>query len=440
MADDAATTPTGVTPGDLVSALEAAHAALDAVAGFDAQGRQTGWASGEGLDALDLRRLVKSIAVLEGRVAGLKLHATTLAERAHAADDTAATDTTAWATSHAAGNRPRSWTPLWLADLLETKYHHVRAALASGRIGEEHAEIIVRAAEAVPEGVTDRELADCEERLVWKAEKMIPSKLRRAAKRLLAPISKRLADEHESGLLEEEEQRAERETYLHLADNGDGTWSGKLCISDLHATALLTLLDKLSGPRRDPYGTCDDPTVPLPRVHERRGRAFCELLEHLPLDKLLGSTFSVVVHVEEEHLRTELGAAQLDTGVRISAAEARRLACSSAILPLVLDGVATPLDLGRKSRLFTSAQAMALSAQWQSCAAEGCDRPFSWCELHHLVPWGEGGKTDIANAVPLCGHHHRRIHDRRYLHERLPDGHIRFKDRWPVRRLAAQAA
>ena len=137
-----------------------------------------------------------------------------------------------------------------------------------------------------------------------------------------------------------------------------------------------------------------------------------------------------------------LGAAQLDTGVRISAGEARRLSCNAGLLPMVLGGASVPLDLGRKNRLFSTGQAIALSARYDSCAAEGCDRPFAWSELHHLRPWGEGGATDLDNAVPLCGHHHRRIHDDHYLWERLPDGQIRFEHRWRSRRrrLDAQAA
>ena len=90
---------------------------------------------------------------------------------------------------------------------------------------------------------------------------------------------------------------------------------------------------------------------------------------------------------------------------------------------------AVPLDLGRKNRLFSAGQAIALSARYDSCAAEGCDRPFAWSELHHVRPWGEGGATDLENAMLLCSWHHHRIHDRAYRHRRLPDGSVRFHRR-----------
>ncbi|MEU6138307.1 HNH endonuclease signature motif containing protein [Nocardioides sp. NPDC047086] len=55
-----------------------------------------------------------------------------------------------------------------------------------------------------------------------------------------------------------------------------------------------------------------------------------------------------------------------------------------------------------------------------------CDAPAAWTEAHHLKPWSEGGRTNLANMVLLCPSDHRRIHDPNYTHERLPDGRIRF--------------
>ena len=117
-----------------------------------------------------------------------------------------------------------------------------------------------------------------------------------------------------------------------------------------------------------------------------------------------------------------------------SAAKETRLACSAGVLPLVLSGGSVPLDLGREQRLFTRHQAIALSSQHEHCAAEGCERPFAWSELHHLRPWSDGGSTDLDNAVPLCGFHHRRIHDDHYTVTRAPDGSLRYTHRWPSRR------
>ncbi|MFF5171282.1 HNH endonuclease signature motif containing protein [Micromonospora sp. NPDC000089] len=44
------------------------------------------------------------------------------------------------------------------------------------------------------------------------------------------------------------------------------------------------------------------------------------------------------------------------------------------------------------------------------CAFPGCDRPPRWCDGHHVRHWADGGETALNNAVLLCGHHHRLIH------------------------------
>ena len=163
---------------------------------------------------------------------------------------------------------------------------------------------------------------------------------------------------------------------------------------------------------------------------QRRGLAFAELLEHLPTDRLHPKTAAtVVVTIDHTVLQGALKAARLDTGEPLSAGEARRLACNAAILPAVLGGGSVALDLGRESRLFTEAQRIAKGLQHASCAADGCERPYAWCELHHQTPWARGGRTDLKEAVPLCHRHHQYIHDTAYNHQRLPDGSIRFARR-----------
>jgi hypothetical protein len=85
--------------------------------------------------------------------------------------------------------------------------------------------------------------------------------------------------------------------------------------------------------------------------------------------------------------------------------------------------------LGRTQRLFNEPQRVALAIHHSSCAADGCERPYAWCELHHLDPWSTGGSTDLNKAVPLCSWHHQRIHDPAYKHRRKPDGTIVFHRR-----------
>ena len=126
-----------------------------------------------------------------------------------------------------------------------------------------------------------------------------------------------------------------------------------------------------------------------------------------------GDRPQVVVTVPFDPLRRAFGAGVIDTGDRLSADAARRLACDARILPAVLDGAGQPLDLGRERRLFTGPLRRALVLRDGGCAFPGCDRPPRWCDGHHVIHWADGGATSLANAVLLCGHHHRLIHDAR---------------------------
>ena len=434
----------------LLTALRQAHAALDDAVVRDEHGRAVGWVSADELSADELTEAMHLQASLEGRVSGLRLHTLAAADRGGVPEETASTDTAAWAAAAAGRNRARSWGGVWLARRLEEKYADTRAALATGKISEEHAAIIVRAAEStaasvselVPGGIPPEELAHCEKQLVAKAETMSPARLRRAARRILEPLSKRLADQHEGDQLVAQERRAEQRTWLQLADNGDGLWTVRGELPEQQALMLKHALDRLSAPRRvgkDVAGRrVVDPTVPdhgRMNLAERMGLAFCELIEHLPTTghHVGRSGVLLTVNIDADKLLEGFGAGTLDTGVTVSQEQVRRLACEAGHLPMVWGGKSVPIDLGATQRLFTWQQSAALSAIHDSCAAEGCERPFAWCELHHKRPWSEGGPTDLENAAPLCGYHHRRVHDSRFEHEWLADGSVRFRHRWPSR-------
>jgi len=120
---------------------------------------------------------------------------------------------------------------------------------------------------------------------------------------------------------------------------------------------------------------------------------------------------------------------RLDRG-RISAAQARRLACDAGILPAELGGHSEVLDLGRTRRLFSPAQRKALAIRDRTCRAEGCDIPAAWCEAHHAAkPWSREGRTDLKDGLLLCRFHHHRAHDQAWRADRLTDGRVRFHRR-----------
>jgi hypothetical protein len=64
------------------------------------------------------------------------------------------------------------------------------------------------------------------------------------------------------------------------------------------------------------------------------------------------------------------------------------------------------LSLGRSVRLASPAQRFALIARDVGCAIPGCGVPGEHCEVHHVIPWAAGGRTDLGNITFLCSRHH----------------------------------
>jgi hypothetical protein len=128
-------------------------------------------------------------------------------------------------------------------------------------------------------------------------------------------------------------------------------------------------------------------------------------------------------------LATGLGTALIgDTP--ISAGEARRMACTTALIPTILGGASQVLDMGRTRRLYERTPRKALALRYPTCATDGCDIPSAWCEAHHAGnPWANGGRTDLKDGMLLCAHHHHRAHDHHYETRRRPDSSVRFHRR-----------
>jgi hypothetical protein len=390
------------------------------------------------LERDSLGPVLAELTTLESRVNALKLEVLAEADRRRVAEDDASTGTDAWAAKLTGTTRGVMSGGLWLVRMLQTRYPATREAFAAGRIDQTQVRVIVRAGEKIPALATDAQRGTAEQALVAKAAAgMNPRRLRQAARRMLEVINKQLADLHEQQQLEDEEDAAETECWLSLSDNGDGTFSGRFTIPELHGHLLRNYLEKLTAPQRLGRNHAGDPvtddtlpgTGPTLSWTERLGSGLCELLEHLPTHGFGPTGATLLVTIDLQHLHDGLGSAGLDTGATISAGQARRLACNAGLVPAVLGTRSEPLDLGREARLHNTAQRRALALRHHSCATEGCQRPYAWCDIHHPHAWSHGGTTDLDNALPLCGHHHRRAHDHRYRMTTLPSGEVRFRRR-----------
>jgi hypothetical protein len=358
------------------------------------------------------------------------------ADRAKVPQQAGARNAAAWLARQTRSGQAQAARDARLATDLDQRLPATAAALSSGAVSSEHASVIATATAKLPPGLTADQRHAVEQRLVEKATTLDPPQLRRVARRALEAVERDHAtvDAHEDRLLREEEAEALGRARLTLHDNGDGTTAGHFVVPTLAASVLRTVLDALTSPRRGRAGAtaaqAGDQRVDRDPAHER-GLAFTTILERLPVDRLHGKVAAtVLVTLDLDTLHGQVRAAGLDTGDLVSAAQARRLACNAGLVPAVLGGASQPLDLGRSRRLFSEAQRTAGALLHRTCAAEGCETPYAWCELHHRIPWtASRGPTDLDVMQPLCGFHHRRIHDPGYLHRRLPDGSVRFHQR-----------
>jgi 5-methylcytosine-specific restriction protein A len=132
----------------------------------------------------------------------------------------------------------------------------------------------------------------------------------------------------------------------------------------------------------------------------------CDSEDKLPL---AGAT--VVVRMSLEDLKAGTGSATID-GIDqpISVRTARQMAANGGVIPCVLGGDSEILDWGRRKRLFTRAQRLALAERDGGCAM--CGLPPEMTKAHHLRWWKrDNGTTDLSNGILLCETCHHRIHD-----------------------------
>ncbi len=371
------------------------------------------------------------------RLEELELRVLVQADRDRVGSESGSTSTAAWLAHETGATRQSCFADVRLAQRLDEDFPATRRALAAGQVDSARARVVVATVDALDEEYDDlppgtREAAEAH--LLDLAGRFDALMLRRLGKRLVEVVCPQAADEAEGRALAQEEERARRLTYLSLRDNGDGTVEGRFRMPTLHAQLLRKAVEALTSPRRVGAGRIDPVTGTKLPASTLLGLGFLELLEnHLTaLPSVSGSPFTLLVTIGVDALTSGIGVGVLETGQRISAGEARRLACKAGLIPVVLGGDSMPLDVGREQRLFDRYQKIAINARHGNvgCAAANCDRPPAWVEFHHLDPWHQGGATAVANGIPLCApHHHMADHPDSYRMSRLPSGRVRFTRR-----------
>ena len=390
-----------------------------------------------GLDQTATASSLVEIAAAEARLAELKHRVLAHASSVGVEEATGAATTATWLARATRSTVRTSRRAVHLATALES-YQRLREGYAGGRVNTEQAEVIARALDALPVDLPSTVKAEAEQRLVDLAGHHDACDLRVLGDRVLDVVAPAVADAHEAARLEAEERAAARKTMLTMTPDGQGSVHGRFTVPELHAGMLrkqllaLVVHDK-PALTSTPATTCEQEEGERPEPVKAAtavelGAAFCELLERLDGSQVpeMSTGATVVVTMTLETLTGGLAAATLDTGDRIAAHTARRLACEAGIIPVVLGGSREVLDQGRRKRLFTRAQRIALATRDRGCTAVGCHTAAWFCHAHHDQPWAAGGTTDLTNGRLLCPTHHRTAHDPRYETRVLADHQIEF--------------
>ena len=297
--------------------------------------------------------------------------------------------------------------PVWLTD--------VAAGVASGEVSVGAAAAIVTGLGEPTPSLGADDLLDAAQTLVAEAVTLPPEKVAKRAREM--------RDELDAAGVADREEALREMRSLRYWRRRDGLMQ-MMVLFDPEGGALVTdALDIVTGPRRNGPRFVDDAEKARAEAIQNDPRTTEQLAHDALVDmiriaagadpgRLFGSRKPAVrVHVDAGDLHRREGAGHLEgQAAAVSIATVERLACSDGYVPVIVtpDG---PIDVGRRKRLFTERQRIALAAIWGGCAHPDCDRPPSWCEAHHAIRWKHGGPTDLRNGVLLCRFHHMLTHN-----------------------------
>ncbi|MCW2760041.1 MAG: nuclease [Marmoricola sp.] len=214
-------------------------------------------------------------------------------------------------------------------------HHYALAqALATGRANLAQAKVIVKALDKLTTtgefAISAEQRLHAEEHLLGLALDHDAKALRLLGRHPLEVVAPDLAEHHDGKALEAEEAAALRRTYLEIRDDDEGSCHGKFRIPHLHGQMLRKIM---LGPGLPcpPDASRQQRRPPHPGPARHRVHPAPETIPAKSLPRTGGCSATIVVMMSLDQLLGGLDAAgvcTLDTGAQITAAEARRLACT----------------------------------------------------------------------------------------------------------------
>jgi hypothetical protein len=138
----------------------------------------------------------------------------------------------------------------------------------------------------------------------------------------------------------------------------------------------------------------------------------------------------VTVHVDARQASESNGEAGvvLEGGPRVGQQALQAVLCEAVVEVTAHAEDGIPMVYGRKARTIPPAlRRFILHRDGLTCRADGCPSNHR-LQIHHLIPWSQGGTTDPDNLITLCWYHHQIVvHQQGFTPQPHPDhGRIRF--------------
>jgi hypothetical protein len=284
-------------------------------------------------------------------------------------------------------------------DISEPLLPELAAARAAGLVTAKQADVIIRYVGKLRGAqLPVDELAKAEAFLVEQSELFDAATLAGIARQLLDSL---LPD----GTLADERWQ-QRHRFLSCVPNGEGMYRLTADLDSETAALALAVLHSLAAPKPGSDGDHDERTAGQ-RMHDAFRSVLKIAQRSAELPKSGGLPATVLITMTAEQFDTRTGLAATSFGQKMSVGQALRIAGQACIAWVVHNSKGGVLNYGTTQRCATEKQTLALIARDKGCAFPGCTDPPEWTEKHHVIPWSQGGPTDLNNMVLLCDFHDR---------------------------------
>jgi hypothetical protein len=287
-------------------------------------------------------------------------------------------------------------------------------ALADGTVTAEHADALANATAKLDEAVTEQFFGR-EHELLSRATCTTPEQFARHCNQLATKL------ERDEGLARNEQQR--RETRLTRKIGPDGMYDLRGRFHPELGARIWKALDHEEASLVAAAGGRDVDRSQL--AAEALGNLVAG--GHQATRALEADVLVVIDHDTLVHGSHDNGVSETDHGAALPPETVRRLCCNGRLTPIIVGSDGVPLDLGRTQRLANRAQRRALRAMYRTCGFGKCDVEFNRCEIHHILPFELGGRTDLANLLPLCSRHHHVVHEMGWSLHLAPDRELTIR-------------